>query len=93
MSVGSSVFFFFFFLLSTFIRPFYASRKADKVSKAEKDKTWKKSSSSLHSPSSAKSFDAQIANWRMESIVRESESGSDDEFFDCQGIFTHRTAL
>ncbi|XP_031779472.1 protein retinal degeneration B isoform X4 [Nasonia vitripennis] len=59
-------------------------RKTGKVSKAEKDKTWKKSSSSLHSPSSAKSFDAQIANWRMESIVRESESGSDDEFFDCQ---------
>lgn len=27
----------------------------------------------------------QIANWRMESIVRESESDSEDEFFDCQG--------
>lgn len=39
----------------------------------------------MHSPNSNKSFDIQIANWRMESIVRESESGSDDEFFDCQG--------
>lgn len=39
----------------------------------------------LHSPNSNKNFDMQIANWRMESIVRESESGSDDEFFDCQG--------
>lgn len=48
-------------------------------------KSWKRSNPSLHSPSSAKSFDIQVANWRMESIVRESESGSEDEFFDCQG--------
>ncbi|XP_023246187.1 protein retinal degeneration B [Copidosoma floridanum] len=61
-------------------------RKPEKTSKAEKDKGWKKSSTSLHSPSSAKSFDAQLVNWRMESIVRESESGSDDEFFDCQAL-------
>lgn len=39
----------------------------------------------MNSPCSNKSFDMQIANWRMESIVRESESGSEDEFFDCQG--------
>ncbi|XP_021934128.1 protein retinal degeneration B isoform X3 [Zootermopsis nevadensis] len=40
----------------------------------------------LHSPSSTstKSFDLQVANWRMESIVRDSDSDSDDEFFDCQ---------
>ncbi|XP_011495089.1 PREDICTED: protein retinal degeneration B [Ceratosolen solmsi marchali] len=60
-----------------------SSRKVEKLVKVEKDKMWK-SNSSLHSPSSTKSFDAQIANWRMESIVRESESGSDEEFFDCQ---------
>ena len=39
----------------------------------------------MNSPCSNKSFDMQIVNWRMESIVRESESGSEDEFFDCQG--------
>jgi hypothetical protein len=46
----------------------------------------------LHSPSStsAKSFDLQVANWRMESIVRDSDSGSEDEFFDCQGMQTHK---
>ncbi|XP_026829067.1 protein retinal degeneration B isoform X4 [Ooceraea biroi] len=49
-------------------------------------KDWRKNVSA-HSPSSNKSFDIQIANWRMESIVRESESGSDDEFFDCQAGF------
>jgi len=47
-----------------------------------------KNNVSLHSPSLNKSFDIQIANWRLESIVRESESGSDDEFFDCQGETT-----
>jgi hypothetical protein len=30
-----------------------------------------------------------MANWRMESIVRDSDSGSDDEFFDCQGMHTY----
>ncbi|KAG7188206.1 hypothetical protein KM043_016080 [Ampulex compressa] len=49
-------------------------------------KIWNKGNA-VHSPSSNKSFDIQIANWRMESIVRESESGSDDEFFDCQAGF------
>lgn len=40
----------------------------------------------LHSPSSSsiKSFDLQVANWRIESLGRDSDSGSDDEFFDCQ---------
>ncbi|XP_066591659.1 protein retinal degeneration B isoform X3 [Prorops nasuta] len=47
-------------------------------------KVWKKNNTGLHSPSSAKTFDIQMANWRMESIVRESESDSEDEFFDCQ---------
>ncbi|XP_063931115.1 protein retinal degeneration B isoform X3 [Zophobas morio] len=40
----------------------------------------------LHSPSSSsiKSFDLQVANWRIESLGRDSESGSDEEFFDCE---------
>lgn len=40
----------------------------------------------LHSPSSSsiKSFDLQVANWRIESLGRDSDSGSDEEFFDCQ---------
>ncbi|XP_024940264.1 protein retinal degeneration B isoform X4 [Cephus cinctus] len=55
--------------------------------KSDGKKAWKRSNLSLHSPSSAKSFEIQIANLRMESIVRESESGSEDEFFDCQAGF------
>lgn len=41
----------------------------------------------LHSPSSSsiKSFDLQVANWRIESLGRDSDTGSDEEFFDCQG--------
>ncbi|XP_050292895.1 protein retinal degeneration B isoform X2 [Anthonomus grandis grandis] len=40
----------------------------------------------LHSPSSAsvKSFDLQVANWRIETLSRDSDSASDDEFFDCE---------
>ncbi|XP_049861390.1 protein retinal degeneration B isoform X3 [Schistocerca gregaria] len=49
---------------------------------------WSRSNSkaALHSPGSAssKSFNLQVANWRMESIVRDSDSGSEEEFFDCQ---------
>ncbi|XP_034941683.1 protein retinal degeneration B isoform X2 [Chelonus insularis] len=61
--------------------------------KPEVKKHWKHTNHILHSPSSAKSFDIQIANWRMESIVRESESGSEDEFFDCQEDFGDNTSL
>ncbi|XP_063225063.1 protein retinal degeneration B isoform X2 [Bacillus rossius redtenbacheri] len=32
-----------------------------------------------------RSFDLQVANWRMESIVRDSDSASEEEFFDCLG--------
>lgn len=40
------------------------------------------SKAALHSPTgSSKGFDLQIDKWRMESIRRDSESGSDDEFF------------
>ncbi|XP_012231452.1 protein retinal degeneration B isoform X2 [Linepithema humile] len=60
--------------------------------KASAKKEWRKNVS-LHSPNSNKSFDIQIANWRMESIVRESESGSDDEFFDCQEDFEDSSSL
>lgn len=52
-------------------------------------KLWSRSNSksTLHSPGSGsgKSFDIQVANWRMESIVRDSDSASEEEFFDCQG--------
>lgn len=34
---------------------------------------------------SAHSFDMQVANWRMEKLEVDSRSGSEDEFFDCQG--------
>ncbi|KAK9696128.1 Phosphatidylinositol transfer protein [Popillia japonica] len=39
----------------------------------------------LHSPGSTsiKSFDIHVANWRIESLGRDSDSGSDEEFFDC----------
>ncbi|KAK8759334.1 hypothetical protein V5799_003031 [Amblyomma americanum] len=51
-------------------------------------KSWVRSNSkgALHSPSgsSTQSFDLQLANWRMESIVRESDSSSNDEFFDAE---------
>lgn len=53
-------------------------------------KSWVRSNSkgALHSPSgsSTQSFDLQLANWRMESIVRESDSSSNDEFFDAEDI-------
>lgn len=29
----------------------------------------------------------QVANWRIESLGRDSESQSDEEFFDCEGTF------
>ncbi|CAN7986854.1 unnamed protein product [Ixodes hexagonus] len=47
-------------------------------------KSWVRSNSkgALHSPSD---FDLQLANWRMESIVRESDSSSNEEFFDAEG--------
>lgn len=60
-------------------------------------KAWSRSNSrgTLHSPGagSNKSFDLQIANWRMESIVRDSDSSSDEEFFDCQENVDGHTKL
>lgn len=50
---------------------------------------WGRSNSKaqLHSPTTAQTFDMATASWRMESIVRDSDSScdEDDEFFDCQG--------
>lgn len=46
------------------------------------------SKTALQSPTSTlnKGFDNHMANWRMESIMRDSDSDSDnEEFFDCQG--------
>ncbi|XP_044737260.1 protein retinal degeneration B isoform X2 [Chrysoperla carnea] len=41
-------------------------------------------SQGLHSPGSTsiKSFDIQVANWRMEGLERDSDTNSEDEFFD-----------
>ncbi|XP_029155985.1 protein retinal degeneration B isoform X2 [Nylanderia fulva] len=64
-----------------------------KTARSDAKKEWRKNNVHLHSPSSNKNFDIQIANWRMESIVRESESGSDDEFFDCQEDFEDNSSL
>ncbi|XP_078045662.1 retinal degeneration B isoform X2 [Augochlora pura] len=61
--------------------------------KPDSKKAWKKNKAAIHSPSSNKSFDMQIANWRMESIVRESESGSEEEFFDCLEDFGDNSSL
>lgn len=44
------------------------------------------SKGTLPSPlGSVNSFDQQVANWRMEKLEVESKSGSEEEFFDCQG--------
>ncbi|XP_076232304.1 retinal degeneration B isoform X1 [Calliopsis andreniformis] len=67
-------------------------RSAPAEEKADPRKGWKKKAA-IHSPVSNKSFDMQIANWRMESIVRESESGSEEEFFDCQENFGDNSSL
>ncbi|KAL0272196.1 UNVERIFIED_CONTAM: hypothetical protein PYX00_005270 [Menopon gallinae] len=50
---------------------------------------WSRSNSkvAMHSPTdSGKGFDMNIDKWRMESIRRDSDSGSEEEFFDCQDI-------
>lgn len=41
----------------------------------------------LNSPGAggSKGYDGNNASWRMESIVRDSDSASEEEFFDCQG--------
>lgn len=61
------------------------SRPASLEEKADAKKIRKKSNAGLSSPCSTKSFVIQMANWRMEGIVRESESSSEDEYFDCEG--------
>ncbi|KAF6206087.1 hypothetical protein GE061_017312 [Apolygus lucorum] len=51
----------------------------------ERKRLWS-SSKNLPSPTSSQRFDLAAASWRMESIVRDSDSCSEDEdeFFDCQ---------
>lgn len=46
-------------------------------------------SQGLHSPGSTsiKSFDIQVANWRMEGLERDSDTNSEDEFFDACGNY------
>lgn len=49
-------------------------------------KNWSNPKSQVSSPGSTQSFDT-TPNWRMESLIRDSDSdlSNDDEFFDCQG--------
>ncbi|KAK6638198.1 hypothetical protein RUM44_008626 [Polyplax serrata] len=59
-------------------------------------KKWSRSNSkgTLHSPTgSGKGFDVNIDKWRMESLRRDSDSGSDDEFFDCQEDVANSSSL
>lgn len=53
--------------------------------------------SSLRSSSSGslKSIQTQVANWRMETLVRESETetGSEDEFYDCESSFNKWSSM
>ncbi|KPI92744.1 PREDICTED: protein retinal degeneration B [Papilio xuthus] len=53
--------------------------------------------SNLRSSSSGsiKSLQAQVANWRMETLVRESETetGSEDEFYDCESSFNKWSSM
>lgn len=37
----------------------------------------------LHSPGSTSVKSFEVANWRMEGLGRDSDTGSEDEFFDC----------
>lgn len=47
------------------------------------------------SSGSIKSLQAQAANWRMETLVRESETetGSEDEYYDCESSFNKWSSL
>lgn len=56
------------------------------ISPSRSDSRWNQHRN-LHSPgsSSVKSFDINVTNWRIESLGRDSDSESEEEFFDCQG--------
>ncbi|XP_038214824.1 protein retinal degeneration B [Zerene cesonia] len=47
------------------------------------------------SSGSLKSMQTQVANWRMETLVRESETetGSEDEFYDCESSFNKWSSM
>ncbi|XP_039751202.1 protein retinal degeneration B isoform X2 [Pararge aegeria] len=57
----------------------------------------KSSKSNLRSSSSGslKSLQTQVANWRMETLVRESETetGSEDEFYDCESSYNKWSSM
>ncbi|KAJ8922249.1 hypothetical protein NQ315_004186 [Exocentrus adspersus] len=59
----------------------------DEILPVKRDEKWQQPRN-LHSPSSSsiKSFDLQVANWRIESLGRDSESPADDEYFDCEDM-------
>ncbi|XP_046962154.1 protein retinal degeneration B isoform X2 [Vanessa cardui] len=58
-------------------------------------KTALKSSLRSSSSGSLKSLQTQVANWRMETLVRESETetGSEDEFYDCESSFNKWSSM
>ncbi|XP_050346960.1 protein retinal degeneration B [Nymphalis io] len=58
-------------------------------------KTTLKSSLRSSSSGSLKSLQTQVANWRMETLVRESETetGSEDEFYDCESSFNKWSSM
>ncbi|XP_075974197.1 retinal degeneration B [Anticarsia gemmatalis] len=58
-------------------------------------KTSSKSNLRSSSSGSIKSLQAQAANWRMETLVRESETetGSEDEFYDCESTFNKWSSM
>lgn len=62
------------------------SPKLNQRASDERKRLWSNSKNSLPSPTSSQRFELAAASWRMESIVRDSDSPSeeDDEFFDCQ---------
>ncbi|XP_018573304.1 protein retinal degeneration B isoform X2 [Anoplophora glabripennis] len=59
----------------------------DEMLSIKKEEKWHQPRN-LHSPSSSsiKSFDLQVANWRIESLGRDSESPADEEYFDCEDM-------
>nr|XP_022903080.1 protein retinal degeneration B isoform X2 [Onthophagus taurus] len=59
-----------------------------------KDEKWQQPIN-LHSPTSTsvKSFDIPAPNWRIESLGRDSDSNSEDEFFDCVGDMGESSSL
>ncbi|CAH1994519.1 unnamed protein product [Acanthoscelides obtectus] len=70
-----------------------ADLSLDELTTRKHEDKWQ--SRNLHSPSSSsiKSFDLQVANWRIKTLGRDSESPSDEEFFDCEDVLLDSSSL